>query len=276
MSTADSPTKICTTEGCERPLRARGVCASHYNKQYSGPALLYSITCEVCQKTHATPRKSGRFCSLECREVWRRTTPGREPWNKTTCPLPHNHPAMVLLARMQARQVADARAAQRWDLWAKRMATAAAMRSRKCGECEAYFHPRTTIQKYCGRKCLRRVHKRIRKAREHGAGGTYSWPEVMRLFLAFARCCAYCEKLIAGQPDPDHVVPLSKGGSNSITNILPSCRACNGDKRDLLLHEWNADRARRGLPLRRTSWDEDDRRVWHITSVRLSRTVPAA
>ena len=66
------------------------------------------------------------------------------------------------------------------------------------------------------------------------------------------RRCAYCDQRVEGQPDPDHVVPLSRGGSNSITNILPSCRACNSDKRDLLLAEWRMDRQRRCLPARRT------------------------
>jgi len=89
----------------------------------------------------------------------------------------------------------------------------------------------------------------------------------MRLFLAFDRCCAYCEQPVIGQPDPDHVVPLSRRGANSITNILPSCRACNSDKRDLLLAEWNADRARRGKPPVRTSWSFNDPRFRHLTSM---------
>lgn len=106
-----------------------------------------------------------------------------------------------------------------------------------------------------------------RKARERNAVGTYTWAEVTRLYLKFNRCCAYCERPPAGQIEPDHVVPLSRGGSNSITNILPSCRQCNGDKRALLLDEWAADRTRRGLPAVTTTWASDDPRTAHLTSI---------
>lgn len=64
-------------------------------------------------------------------------------------------------------------------------------------------------------------------------------------------CDAACRKdehaKIAGLPDPEHVIPLSRGGSNSMANIVAACRACNGDKRDLTPDEWALDRMRRGL-----------------------------
>ena len=70
----------------------------------------------------------------------------------------------------------------------------------------------------------------------------------MRIYLAIGGC-AYCGEQ-TDDMQPDHVIPLSRGGSNSITNIVPSCGLCNADKRDLYLHEWYADRERRGLPPR--------------------------
>ena len=36
----------------------------------------------------------------------------------------------------------------------------------------------------------------------------------------------------------DHVVPLSRGGSNGIGNYLPSCRSCNSSKKDKFITEW--------------------------------------
>ena len=35
----------------------------------------------------------------------------------------------------------------------------------------------------------------------------------------------------------DHVVPLNKGGTHTIDNIVPCCMACNGSKRDRILYE---------------------------------------
>lgn len=54
-----------------------------------------------------------------------------------------------------------------------------------------------------------------------------------------ARVCWYCGVGIdraASKYDPckatiDHVVPLSKGGTNDSSNLVPSCRSCNIRKR---------------------------------------------
>ena len=140
------------------------------------------------------------------------------------------------------------------------------MRPRPCEDCGDVYTPGTTVQRYCSARCLRRVARRERKAREHGAQGSFTWTQVIGLFLLFDRCCAYCDEPIDGQPDPDHVVPLAKRGHNGISNILPACRDCNCDKRDLLIGDWNADRERRGLPLRITTWDPLDPRYLHLTS----------
>jgi 5-methylcytosine-specific restriction endonuclease McrA len=46
------------------------------------------------------------------------------------------------------------------------------------------------------------------------------------LLDTFEHRCAYC-----GQPGdrltPDHVTPLSQGGHNTLSNIVPACRTCN-------------------------------------------------
>ena len=64
-----------------------------------------------------------------------------------------------------------------------------------------------------------------RRARELGAAGNYTTKEWLELLIEYRQRCAYCgggESLQA-----DHRVPLSRGGSHDITNILPACRPCN-------------------------------------------------
>lgn len=39
-------------------------------------------------------------------------------------------------------------------------------------------------------------------------------------------------------PSRDHVVPLSRGGRDTIDNIIVVCRRCNNLKGDLTLPEW--------------------------------------
>lgn len=70
----------------------------------------------------------------------------------------------------------------------------------------------------------------------------------MRQYARQGHTCAYCRMPCSGLPDPEHVTPLSRGGRNDMSNIVAACRACNGDKRDLTLSEWEEDRASRGLP----------------------------
>lgn len=49
--------------------------------------------------------------------------------------------------------------------------------------------------------------------------------------------CSYCGKYTR-DGHVDHVVPLSKGGDDSLSNLVWACRACNLSKRDQTLEEW--------------------------------------
>ena len=49
--------------------------------------------------------------------------------------------------------------------------------------------------------------------------------------------CQYC----GDEEGPfaiDHVHPLSRGGSNELSNLVVACRVCNSSKCNLLLVEW--------------------------------------
>lgn len=39
--------------------------------------------------------------------------------------------------------------------------------------------------------------------------------------------CAYCGNRFVGRLEQEHVVPLSKGGDHTLTNIVPACSRCN-------------------------------------------------
>jgi hypothetical protein len=60
--------------------------------------------------------------------------------------------------------------------------------------------------------------------------------------------CVYCgaDKSLEG----DHIVPLSKDGSNALTNLATACRPCNLSKASSTLEEWHARRAA-AVPIRR-------------------------
>lgn len=49
--------------------------------------------------------------------------------------------------------------------------------------------------------------------------------------------CAYCGK-IGGKLEGDHIVPISKGGSDDLNNLTTSCRQCNRQKKDKTVSEF--------------------------------------
>ena len=52
--------------------------------------------------------------------------------------------------------------------------------------------------------------------------------EVSRLVeLTYGRVCWLCHTPIMGRVSPDHVIPVSLGGNDSIENLRPSHVSCN-------------------------------------------------
>ena len=77
----------------------------------------------------------------------------------------------------------------------------------------------------------RRVNETNRRARKLGNGGTFTMQEWQALKEFYNFICLRCGRK---EPEilltPDHVLPLVRGGSNSIDNIQPLCRSCNCSK----------------------------------------------
>lgn len=53
-------------------------------------------------------------------------------------------------------------------------------------------------------------------------------------------CCVYCGE--RARMTMDHIVPLSRGGEHSLSNLVPACGSCNSSKGAKLLHEWLRER----------------------------------
>lgn len=58
-----------------------------------------------------------------------------------------------------------------------------------------------------------------------------------KCLLYFNSQCAYCGES-GVELHQEHVIPIIKGGSNTKTNIVPSCPDCNWSKRTKTLEDW--------------------------------------
>lgn len=60
------------------------------------------------------------------------------------------------------------------------------------------------------------------------------WRSLLKIY---SYRCAYCftnnKKL-----EQDHIVPLSRGGNHTMSNIVPACKSCNTSKHNKNLVEW--------------------------------------
>jgi 5-methylcytosine-specific restriction endonuclease McrA len=78
----------------------------------------------------------------------------------------------------------------------------------------------------------RAAHHRNRRARKRAAPGKHTAADIQQLLLFQKKKCACCRKSIAKSYHVDHVIPLSKGGSNDPHNLQLLCPTCNLKKHD--------------------------------------------
>lgn len=65
-----------------------------------------------------------------------------------------------------------------------------------------------------------------------------SWPRVVAIVKKRDKCiCQYCGRFDE-KGEVDHVLPLSRGGTDAFTNLVWACRPCNRSKGDKTVREW--------------------------------------
>lgn len=79
-----------------------------------------------------------------------------------------------------------------------------------------------------------RHHERNRRARINSAEGSHSFSDIELMLVKQKEKCAFCQSRLIKSGDKkyhiDHIMPLSKGGSNWPGNLQLLCKKCNLSK----------------------------------------------
>jgi 5-methylcytosine-specific restriction endonuclease McrA len=111
---------------------------------------------------------------------------------------------------------------------------------RKCGSSEwgLWISSNGKINYYC--KVCRRIRAKIYTERKNKNGGHHTKKQWTELLSKYKKC-PICNRLwvnIPQRPDKrykyvwtkDHIIPITKGGTDDISNIQPLCYQCNSAK----------------------------------------------
>jgi 5-methylcytosine-specific restriction endonuclease McrA len=79
---------------------------------------------------------------------------------------------------------------------------------------------------------------RNRRARLKGVGGTHTSSDIARLFKRQDGRCVYCNARLE-RYEVDHIIPVSRGGSNWPSNLQLLCMRCNRSKQNKLPEEFS-------------------------------------
>ena len=98
-----------------------------------------------------------------------------------------------------------------------------------CKNCKNEFEKEHPSKRYCSDECyfLAQKNRNVIIAR-------------FDIFNRDNFTCFYCGKNPQEHKislDVDHIIPLSKGGNNSIDNLVTSCHECNSCKNDKMLSD---------------------------------------
>lgn len=208
---SDSPTKSCTKDGCSRPLRARGLCAKHYNERHRKPNPKAMFECSACQTPMSKERSRAKrytnmFCDTICQAIWYSEHGQADAvvaYNKARPPrAPISPPPPTCKVYV-----------------------------RTCNECGLLFTTGHASRKSCTEKCSRRRENRYRKVARRGRRSIRR----ESIFIRDNYMCWMCETLcdpqgkvpVGNAPTVDHITPRSLGGGDEPDNLATACFRCN-------------------------------------------------
>lgn len=98
---------------------------------------------------------------------------------------------------------------------------------------------KTGREYYANHKQAALIRWRKRDALKKNAPGSHTQADIELQYRSQKGKCWHCGKSVGDDYHIDHLIPLSRGGSNAPENLVISCPKCNLSKHNKLPHEWN-------------------------------------
>ena len=181
--------------------------------------------CVNCKDSFLSSGPIAKYCASRCRDAYRYKV---------------NKVARLEAVREHRAKNLDAINQRRREAWAAAGKAETSRRNR-----ESYEKNREARIRYALEYQRRNPPTRTRHRRRAAISFTVTASDLSRLVLRSRGKCSYCATQVGANGKQnhnslqwDHVVPLSRGGCNSIGNLLPSCRRCNLQKNAKTLMEW--------------------------------------
>jgi 5-methylcytosine-specific restriction endonuclease McrA len=121
----------------------------------------------------------------------------------------------------------------------KRKASVAAWQKTNPDKCKQY----KSISKKRNKEAVAADTRRRNAKRKANGVFAITKKELIRLSKGPCFYCKSTEKITI-----DHVVAIDRGGADSIGNLVPACKSCNSQKRQLTIMEWRLFRSKRNPP----------------------------
>lgn len=232
--------KLCSVEGCGEVHVSRGYCKSHYYryKKYGNPLEVRQVqskntegNCKVhgCAGTH----NAKGYCKIHYRK-----------WARYGDPL-YEHPTECRITECDAPIEARGLCQKHYrrlrvhgnpQITLRKVDSLCIIRgcknkNRRNGYCQSHW-----VKTDLFRDNHRMYSAKRRSLQLNAPINDFSrndWEEILDIFN---NECAYCGSV--DNIEQEHVIPLSKGGSHTASNIVPACRSCNSSKRQRLIEKW--------------------------------------
>jgi len=201
--------------------------------------LLIVMKCDACGKEHevslrsAAQRRVRAYCSESCR-LWLIRNPGAERYSRK----------VIENCERCGTKIPDERRKNGKAIYCSKECSEAAYQESFVGNDQKRAHRNATSRAWMARNPDKRRHwrkntKANRRAKRRLSAHATEAEKANRL-EEYNGYCAFCG--IRPHEEWEHYIPLSRGGTDTIENLFPSCWDCNrgpgGKHSKLPLFEW--------------------------------------